>query len=288
MHRQPSGHDHLERAGDVLGARYRLDAILGRGGQGAIYRATDLRDGDRVAIKVLPREATPDAIERMFREAFIMSQLHGTAAVRVLHQVRTEGGTAIVMELLEGEDLEDLARRYTAHDVPMPIDLVVRLLGPIVATLDAAHDRGIIHRDVKPGNVFVLDSTTGDVRLLDFGFAKLTSAIGITKPEELAGTPSFIAPELWSAGARAADSRCDVYSLAVLVFRLLGGRHPFEGTLLDIMRDATSAPRPSLHVLRSELSPCVDDWARQALAIRPDERFARVGAMWAALLSSLA
>jgi serine/threonine-protein kinase len=287
MHRQPSAHDHLERSGDVLGGRYRLDAILGRGGQGAVYSATDLRDGDRVAVKVLPREASPDAIERMFREAFIMSTLQGTAAVRVLHQVRTDGGAAIVMELLHGEDLEDLMRRYTAHDVPMPIDLVVRLLSPIVATLEAAHERGIVHRDVKPGNVFVLDSTTGDVRLLDFGFAKLASAIGITKPEELAGTPSYIAPELWMGGARAADPRCDVYSLAVLVFRLLGGRHPFEGTLLEIMREATSAMRPSLHALRSELPPSVDEWAGQALAIRPDDRFARIGAMWAALLSCL-
>src|SRR5687767_10258347 len=177
----------IDRSGEILADRYELREVLGRGGQSEVYRARDRKAGDDVAVKVLRGTADPDAVERMYREAFAMSSLQGTAAVRVLHQVRAgDGSMALVMELLKGRDLDEELFELEGRNERMPLDELVRIMVPVVATLAAAHERGIIHRDVKPGNIWLIHAAYGGgVRVLDFGFAKLMRAISITSTDDL-------------------------------------------------------------------------------------------------------
>ncbi|MBX3192878.1 MAG: serine/threonine protein kinase [Labilithrix sp.] len=271
----------------LLGGRYELIKVLGRGGQSTVYRARDHVDGDEVAIKVVTGAiGDPDATERMFREVQSMCQLQGTAAVRVLHQVRTDDGAlGLVMELLEGRDLEAHLVELEERGERASLEFVEEVFGPIVSTLVEAHDRGLVHRDIKPENIFIVDASKGGgVRLLDFGFVKLLRAPRITGSETVAGSPYFMAPEMWLHGAAVADPRSDAYAIGAVLFRALAGKPPFSGALVEIMQAALEAERPSLHSLRPELSPDVDAWVKQALAVSPDERFQSVKATWRALL----
>lgn len=281
-----------DRSGEVLGRRYRLEALIARGGQSAVYRARDLRDGDGVAIKVLYDASQRDEafVERMFREARAMTTLMRTHAVRALDQCFTDDGCmALVMELLHGEELEDRLRALEAREQRMSAAEVVQLLDPIAATLDVAHDRGIVHRDLKPSNIFLIDAAHGGgVRLLDFGFAKFVHLRGVTQQGTVAGSPSYVAPEAWLGDPTRLDQRIDVYGFGAIVFRCLAGRPPFVGDdAFQLMRAVTRDPRPSLRAFRPELPPAVDDWVRQSLAVEPNERFVRVGGQLRALCSAL-
>lgn len=273
--------------GQILGGRYEITKVIGHGGQSTVYRALDRIDGDEVAIKLVHGAAgDPDATERIFREAQSMSQLLGTSAVRILHQVRTnEGALGLVMELLEGQDLDvfltDLEQKSERPSLPW----IEKTFAPIVSTLATAHDRGFVHRDLKAENIFLVNEDRGGgVRLLDFGFVKLLRSPKITGSEVLAGSPAYIPPEVWLTGAVVADIPSDVYSLSVILFRALTGVLPFEGeTILALMHAVTSAPRPRVHVLRPDLSPDIDAWVEQALSIRPEDRFSSVNGAWRAL-----
>jgi hypothetical protein len=159
------------------------------------------------------------------------------------------------------------------------------LLDPIVTTLDLAHTRGIVHRDLKPSNIFLMDENRGGgVRLLDFGLVKL---MGRGRSRARAWWPARRAtsrPSPWRGNPTQLDHRIDVYSFAVIIFRLLGGRVPFETPdLMEKLRLVTTAARPSLYALRPDLPRDIDVWVQQAMAIDPDYRFARVRAMWNAL-----
>lgn len=279
-----------DRTGHVLGERYQLLGLLGRGGQSAVYRARDLKDGDEVAIKVLLPNTDAASVERMYREAWAISSLQGTAAVRVLHQVRDPDGTfGLVMELLRGCDLLEYLETREARGERVSLNSLRAIAEPLVETLEVAHANGIIHRDIKPPNVWIVDDAHGGgVRLLDFGFAKLVRSVPITGADDVAGTPTFIAPEVFLGGASKADARADVYSLAVLFYRVLAGRVPFEGeSLLDLLQKVTAGPRPSLHAIRPDLPPSVDEWVAQALAADRELRFERVRGMWNALYGCL-
>ncbi|MGC4088505.1 MAG: serine/threonine-protein kinase [Polyangiaceae bacterium] len=273
-----------DRKGEVIGGRYKILGELGRGGQGAVYRARDLRDGDEVAVKVLsvPAQREDEWRERMLREAHALTVLSTTAAVRIVHQAWADDGSfCLVTELLQGVDLQDYLEAREARGERMEIPALIELLGPVVATLESAHAAGILHRDLKPRNIFVLDS--GGVRLLDFGFAKFTRMRRLTQAGLIAGSPSYIAPEIWS-GASHFDHRIDVYSFGALLFRALGAQTPFSGEgMQEILRIVTTAERPSLHALRPDLPAAIDDWVQHALAIEPEHRFERVQAMWNAL-----
>ena len=166
--------------GDVLEGRYKLIEVIGAGGHGTVYRAEDLDLGSLVAVKCMHPEVAEDPAfkARMKREARAMGALSGTSASQVFALNETPDGTLyIVMELLQGKDLETVLRELGAAGERMPLERVAALLGPIVDTLEAAHARGIIHRDLKPANIFVLDgSARGGVRLLDFGLVKVLKA----------------------------------------------------------------------------------------------------------------
>jgi serine/threonine-protein kinase len=277
-----------ERLGEVIGKRYELRAVLGHGGQSVLYRAKDRVDGDEVAVKMVrDGQADPDAVERLFREAHALAQLAGTAAVRVLHQIQADDGTmCLVTELLRGEDLKARLEETEGTGQRMARGEIVEIFAPIVRTVDVANDRGILHRDIKPENIFLIHPAWGGgVRLLDFGFARFVRGMRLTAAGMVAGSPGYIAPEVWMG--EEIDSRSDVYSLSVVLFRVLTGQTPFAGTPYELLRQVTQAPRPSLRALRPELPPAIDDWVAHALAIRREERFQRAAAMWNALQGCL-
>ncbi|RYZ04018.1 MAG: serine/threonine protein kinase [Myxococcales bacterium] len=278
-----------DRGGEVVGGRYRLVQLLDRGGQAAVYRGVDLRMGDEVAVKVIlpPKKPDPSWRDRMLREVHALTVLSGTAAVRAYHQVWGEDGTLfLIMELLRGSNLETVLDFAADQGTRLGLADLTPIFEPLVATLETAHAAGILHRDLKPSNIFV--QTDGSVRLLDFGFAKFLRMRSVTLAGHVAGSPSYIAPECWKETTEHLDQRIDVYGLSAVAFRALAGRPPFVGdSILHIMRQCSTAPRPSLHELRPELPAAVDDWVRAALAIDREERFMTVRASWNALRTAL-
>jgi serine/threonine-protein kinase len=286
----PPDSTERDHRGEIVGERYRLVELLDRGGQAAVYRGLDLRMGDEVAVKAIapPKRADAAWRDRMLREVHALTVLSGTAAVRVYHQVWGDDGTLfLIMELLRGGNFESYLDVARERGQLLGLAELRPLMDPVVSTLETAHHKGILHRDLKPSNIFV--QTDGSVRLLDFGFAKFLRMRSVTLAGHIAGSPSYIAPECWKESTETLDQRIDVYGLSAVLFRALAGRPPFVGdSVIQIMRQCSSAPRPSLHELRRDLPSKVDDWVKAALAIEPAERFVTVRASWTALCTALA
>ncbi len=278
--------------GRIIAKRYRLEDVLGEGGQATVHRAIDLHTGREVAVKVLNGQLArdPTVVARVAREQQAMVMLAGTNAVEFIDLcVEADETLCLVLELLEGRDLESrLAELHRAGE-QMPIQEMVEIMQPVVDTLDRAHAVGIVHRDLKPSNIFLLSARLGGgTRLLDFGLANLATSDPLTAVGTVMGSPSYIAPESWAGIPGRAGSRADLYSLGVILFRLLSGRMPFVGkTLLEKMRNTTSAERPSLYELRPDLPPQVDIWVERALAVDPKDRFASPAACFGELLWAL-
>jgi len=272
----------------LFGERYERLGVLGRGGQGIVYRALDRWMQREVAIKVLSSKAArqPAMAERLSREQQALSALKGTAAVEVLDIYRGSAGElCLVMELLNGTDLDEYLFRMGERHERLPLRRVVEIFDPIVDTLEVAHRAGILHRDLKPANVFLLES--GGVRLLDFGMARLKKAAPLTAAGTVMGSPSFMAPEAWRGQSELVDQRADVYSLGVILFFALAGELPFSGqSLQEKFSKTTTSARPSLVAKRPDLPADADEWVALALAINREERFQSVRALWNAFLAT--
>jgi serine/threonine-protein kinase len=274
-------------ASPELGAvgRYELQALVGEGGHGKVYRAVDRETSAVVAIKILHEGVRSPELElRMKREAYAMGQLSGTCATEVYECAETPSGQVyLAMEFLKGIGLDKLLQAHEVQGETLAIPRMMEILRPVVATLDVAHARGIIHRDLKPENIFV--RSDGQVRLVDFGLMKDLNLAGLTAAGMVAGSPGYIAPEAWAGDPSRIDHRIDVYALGVIVYRILTGRKPFEqdAGILELVMLVTTGPRPSPRALRPDLPPAIDDWAKRALAIRRDERFQTVTELWQAL-----
>ncbi len=271
--------------GTLLGERYEVLQELGRGAFGVVFRALDRQSQEAVAVKVLHEHMSDDQMRlRMHREAHAMKQLVDTCAVGILDYDHTPAGQQyLVMEYLDGQNLEQLVESYEGRGRRMSLFEVGSVLHPIVETLRVAHERQIIHRDLKPENIFVLRN--GATRLLDFGLVKALTLEQMTAAGMIAGSPSFIAPESWAGQPDQLDHRIDVYALGVIVFRLLAGKTPFDqhDDVLQLMMAVTTGERPSLRAFRPQLHASVDQWTQMALAIKPDERFQTVDQLWEGL-----
>lgn len=256
-----------------------------------VCRGVDLRTERPVALKMLSPEAgeDPNVVERMLREQQAMVALEGTCAVTAIDLCRLPGGApCLVMEWLEGRDLERQLHEWETSGVRPGAQRLLELLRPLTETLLRAHEIGIVHRDIKPGNIFLTNGKPPGVRLLDFGLSRMKSAAPLTELGMVMGSPSYIAPETWGGNSALIDYRADLYSLAVIAFRWLAGEPPFDTpNLLNKMLLVTKSERPSLCALCPELPAAIDPWLRRGLAIDPNERFQSAGELFATLSEAL-
>jgi eukaryotic-like serine/threonine-protein kinase len=228
------------RIGSVLGGRYRLEEKIGVGGMSLVFRASDMELDDFVAVKVF-KEAIYDreSDERLRREVRMSHQLVHPNVVQLYDMGTEQGLRYITMELLTGYEL-----RARMHGRPMLLDEALGLLAQVCAGLEAAHELGIIHRDVKPENCFITKS--GVLKVMDFGIAKLRSAPGLTVTGSVAGTPGYMAPEQ-IISFRDVTFAADIYSLGAMAYEAFTGRLPFDEpeSIRVMMRHATEpAPPP--------------------------------------------
>jgi serine/threonine protein kinase len=215
--------------GQVLDGKYRIDAKLGSGGMGDVYRATRMLIGDAVAIKVLHAHLARDAqaAERFRREAVTATQLRHRNIV-ALYDVGISAAhnvPYILMELAEGFSLRQIINQYRI----LPLDFVVTVTAQVCAALDEAHARGIVHRDIKPENIIANQTATGwQIKILDFGIAKLYNQtdIGLTLDGSAMGTPQYMSPE--QCLGEPLDRRSDIYSVGILIYEMLAGTVPFK------------------------------------------------------------
>jgi serine/threonine protein kinase len=275
------------RQGDKLDDRYLLGQEIGRGGHGVVFAAQDVGTGESVAVKVLRQNISedPQYAVRLWREAEALQMLWGESVVRVYRFGHGQDGSVyMVMELLEGETLDDHLAELEGFGDRMSAFDVLRCLDPIARALHMAHSKGLIHRDVKPANIFRVDEDRGGgVRLMDFGLVKIAGTDQLTQVGMIAGSPSYIAPEVWRA--EEFDHRIDVYSLGAVIFRCLTARMPFSApSPVELFTKVTTAPRPTITGLRPDLHPDADAWVARALAIEKDARYPYVSSMWNDLL----
>src|SRR5215216_3311065 len=180
--------------------RYEVGAVVGRGGYGMVCRGVDRKTGMPVALKMLSPEAgrDPDVVERMLREQQALVALSGTCAVTAIDLCRLESGApCLVMEWLDGCDLEQQLSLWEGSGHRPSSDLLLEILKPLTQTLARAHEIGIVHRDIKPANIFLTKEDDPGVRLLDFGLSRMKSAAPLTALGMVMGSPSYIAPETW-------------------------------------------------------------------------------------------
>lgn len=249
----------------VLDGQYHIEALLGKGGMGAVFRARHILLGDRVAIKVLPPEMRTNAewLRRFRREGQAARRFRHPNAVTV-YDLRTasDGMIYMVMEYVEGHTL-DAELKARGHFTPGE---AVAVLEPIMSVLNAAHAMGVVHRDLKPENIMIGKATTGNepnVKLLDLGIAKLREVAGgdagkstaLTVAGQMLGTPYYMSPEQWGElprdGNSEIDGRADIYSLGLVFYEMIAGRRPYSAlTLLELRKEHVSTvPRHLAEVM---------------------------------------
>jgi hypothetical protein len=273
--------------GVTLDGRYRLDAVLGEGGMGAVFRATHLAMDRKVAVKLLKPHLTSDegALQRFAREARATFKVDSPHAVKVLDfGVTPVGDYYMVLEYLDGRTVH----RELDIDGPFAPTRVAHIARQALHALGAAHRHGLIHRDVKPDNLLLMrvGNDPDYTKILDFGVAKLMqgasdrSQLALTAAGMVFGTPEFMSPE--QACGHEIDSRSDLYSLAATMFVMLTGTPLFEGkTALEILTHHVRTPAPHLAMARPELAAYaeLDDLLQRCLAKRREDRPATAAAM---------
>ena len=262
-------HDELEARASELDSdesfrdRYVVGELLGRGGMGAVYKATDKLLEREVAYKVLPEEMAhePGALDQLLKEARAAAALNHPNIITI-HDVGLDGGQGyIAMELVEGESYARMLQRQGRLDLAE----VMHFLVSVCQGLDHAHRRGVIHRDIKPSNILL--TVEDRVKIVDFGLAQ--SARASTK-QPVGGTVKYIAPE--QARGHKTDARTDIYSLGATLYELITGSAPF--TTGNIVKHHLETPAPPLTPEGSAVPPTLDELVLKCLAKEPDARFA--------------
>ncbi|HKH94839.1 MAG TPA: protein kinase [Gemmatimonadaceae bacterium] len=272
----------LDRLVAAVGAQYRVDAEIGRGGMAVVYRATDVRLNRRVAIKLLPPELAfnPDVRERFLREAQTSAQLAHPHIVPIFTVDEREGMVYFVMALVDGESLAE----RLAREPRLPIADARRILADVADALAYAHGRGVVHRDVKPDNIMV-DRATGRAVVTDFGIARAAAGDSrLTVTGVAVGTPAYMSPEQ-ALGEREIDGRSDLYSLGVVGYQMLAGTTPFRAanTPAMLVKHLSETPR-SLDTLRPDAPAGLVHAIMRALAKKPEHRWSDAEEFRAAIL----
>ena len=274
-----------ERSDTLVGREvggYEIDILLGRGGMGSVYRARDVELGRIVALKVLAPEVADNERfrERFLRESRLAASLDHPHIVPIFRAGEAEGVLFLAMRYVEGTDLA----RLVAEEGPLDPERVVALTEQAASALDAAHEQGLVHRDVKPSNMLIARSAGREhCYLADFGLTKRTGSIsGLTATHHVVGTLDYIAPEQIRGGE--VDARADVYSLACVLHECLTGEPPFErATDVAVLWAHVHEEPPLATSRRPELPPAIDNALARGLAKEPEDRYASCGELVAAV-----
>ncbi|MDQ1475552.1 MAG: eukaryotic-like serine/threonine-protein kinase, partial [Actinomycetota bacterium] len=261
----------------VLAGRYELGPVLGRGGMATVRDATDRRLARPVAVKLLRADLAEHrrARERFETEAHAAARLTHANVVTVFDSGEDDDIPFLVMERLSGRTFAD-----ELSEGSVPVGRVRDIVGEILAALTAAHAAGIIHRDIKPGNVLLTDD--GHAKVSDFGIAKTLDDSDQTQTAEVLATPGYLAPE--RLAGEPASVQSDLYSVGVLLYEALAGRRPFSGdTPLALMRAIDQGDATPLTTLRPALPPEIVAVVRRAMCVDPNGRFHSAAEMAAAL-----
>lgn len=278
--------DPYRLTGEMFGGRYRLEEFAGAGSFGAVYRATDVRLGRTVALKILKpdiEEADATGARELFqREALTAGRLAHPHIVAVTDTGEEQGFAYLVMEWLEGRTLADELRARA----PLPLNETAVLLEAITDALSAAHDAGVIHRDIKPSNIHLGRVGRAHVKVLDFGIAKVVDSSAAAASSRIAGTLYYMSPE--QLGGDAIDRRADIYSLGIMLYQMLTGALPFPGESQgQVIHQHIAVPPPTLSAARPDLGPALSAVVERALAKRPDERQQTMGELYSDFVAAL-
>lgn len=278
----------LPRVGDTF-AGYRLDGVLGRGGMSTVFRAENVRLGNIVALKILRSDLAEDNQfrERFVRESRVASSMNHPNIIPIVDAGQEDGNLFLVMRYVSGSDLKSLLTREGRLEPARCVDIIAQ----VASALDAAHAKGLLHRDVKPANI-LLESSGVDYRgdhayLADFGLTKHTgSTSGLTKTGHFVGTIDYMAPEQIEAGV--VDGRADVYALGCVTFQCLTGTVPFvrDGDAA-VLWAHLRADLPKATSVRPELPESVDEVIFRALQKSPDDRYQSARELCVALRDAL-
>ena len=270
--------------GVTLAGKYRIDARLNEGGMGTVYRGTHVLMDKTVAIKVLRPSLAADEkiVARFSREARAASRISHPNALSVTDFGEDESGHVfLVMEYLSGKTLKQVIR----DEGPLPLARVVDITRQIGDALNAAHEQGVVHRDLKSDNIMLVDTMAGDhAKVLDFGIAKINEAdggvdTGLTAPNLVIGTPQYMSPEQCTQDVEI-DSRSDIYSLGVILFEMLVGHVPFSGdSPTMVMMKHLQEPVPSVLEERSDVPASVARVVARAMAKVRDNRYQTVATL---------
>jgi len=274
------------REGDVIAGKYRVDQVLGLGGMGIVVAATHVQLEQRVALKfLLPTAlAHADVVQRFAREARAAVKIHSEHVARVLDVGSLESGAPyMVMEYLEGDDLDRVLKQRGA----LPISEAVDYLLQACEAIAEAHSHGIVHRDLKPSNLFLANRPSGPptVKVLDFGISKAplsTSEANLTATTGVVGTPLYMSPEQM-ASSRSVDVRSDIWSLGIVLYELISNQRPFMAESLPELIAAMLQNKPTpLRSHRGEVPPLLEASVMRCLEKDPAQRFSSVAELaWA-------
>ncbi len=267
--------------GQVLHDTHEVVRLIGRGGMGAVYEARHVRlRKQRFAIKVLQARMKdePTILSRFQREAEIATEIGHPNIIYVLDFYESDDGRpCMVMEYLEGEDL-NIARRREGRFSP---DFTLKVITDVGSALTAVHEKGIVHRDLKPGNIFLARNPSGlpRIKVLDFGISKIRDSRSLTGTNDVLGTPQYMSPEQGEGDAKAVDHRTDIFALGTITYLMLSGSFPFNApTLVGVIRAICDRPHRPLGQLVEGLGDAVEQVLARALAKRKEERYQRVSA----------
>lgn len=290
---QTSIDDHVEDTGHLMGTivadKWRVLSLLGVGGTAAVYSARHVNNGLKVALKVLHGSvAQSEAVrERFFEEAFAANQIDHPGTVPAFDDgLLDDGRPFLVLELLEGECLHATWER---RGMKLPVREALQIGQAVLSVLGAAHEKGILHRDIKPENLFL--SVRGEIKLLDFGIAKLTDSLRSYKTTvgEAMGTPAFMPPEQARGRWDEVDERSDLWAVAATLFALITGHCIHEGgTTNEVLLSAMCHSAPPLRTLSPEVPAFVASVIDRALSFEKSARFASAREMYDALGECLA
>jgi serine/threonine-protein kinase len=267
--------------GRVIG-KYRIVAQIGRGGMGTVYTALDETLGRQVAIKVLNGDVIEaESIERFRREALTLARLNHPRIAAIHELTRDDHDLLMVMELVNGETCERLVERVG----PLPVPQAVRICTQVLEALQYAHRAGVVHRDLKPANIIV--TPTGDVKVMDFGIARVQGSEHLTTHGFMVGTPAYMPPE--QVRGEEVDPRMDLYSLSVVLYRLLTRRLPFQGdTAVSMIHSQLHNPPSPARQFRADLPEWLEAVLARGLSKAPEDRYQSAAEFRAVLDQGLA